>query len=219
MGLERCTAALALLAAMHGALAPAAAAQQAEPDSAAQIQAQDNTLAALAGRRSWLSDRRDFRPGDLITVLVDEYTLATANKSTIAARDRSSQASLGATDGTGRPGRRDLIDVGARSRVGAESRERGQATRQDRLAAEITVRVVEVTPGGLMRVEGGKTVIMDEHEQYVTLTGWVRPEDVTPQNVVESWRISDSRIEYRAEGKLGKPRGGFFSRILGVIWP
>src|SRR5690606_23888058 len=86
---------------MHGALAPAAAAQQAEPDSAAQIQAQDNTLAALAGRRSWLSDRRDFRPGDLITVLVDEYTLATANKSTIAARDRSSQASLGGVDVAG----------------------------------------------------------------------------------------------------------------------
>src|SRR5690606_19983341 len=66
---------------------------------------------------------------------------------------------------------------------------------------------------------GGKTVIMDEHEQYVTLTGWVRPEDVTPQNVVESWRIADSRIEYRAEGKRGKPRRGLLSRILGVILP
>jgi len=217
MGLERCIAALALVTAMHGALAPAAAAQQAAPDSAAQ--AQDNTVAALAGRRSWLSDRRDFRPGDLITVLVDEYTLATANKSTIASRDRSSQASLDVEDATARPGRRDLIDVGFRSRLGAESRERGQATRQDRLAAEITVRVVEITPGGLMRVEGGKTVIMDEHEQYVTLTGWVRPEDVTAENVVESWRIADSRIEYRAEGKLGKPRAGLLSRILGVIWP
>src|SRR5690606_23494739 len=138
---------------------------------------------------------------------------------TIASRDRSSQASLGATDGTGRPGRRDLIDVGARSRVGTESRERGQATRQDRLAAEITVRVVEIAPSGLMRVEGGKTVIMDEHEQYVTLTGWVRPEDVTPQNVVESWRIADSRIEYGAAGKRGMTRGGLLSRILGVIWP
>ena len=217
MGLERCIAALALMASLHGTLAPAAAAQQADPDSAAP--AQDTALAMLAGRRSWLSDRRDFRPGDLITVLVDEYTLATANKSTIASRDRSTQASLGVTDGTGRPGRRDVIDVGARSRLGAESRERGQATRQDRLAAEVTVRVVEIAPGGLMRVEGGKTVVMDEHEQYVTLSGWVRPEDVTPQNVVESWRISDSRIEYRSEGKLGKPRRGLLSRILGVIWP
>jgi len=216
MGLERCIASLALVGAMHGALAAAAAAQQAAPDSA---QAQENTLAALAGRRSWLSDRRDFRPGDLITVLVDEYTLATANKSTIASRDRSTQASLDVEDATARPGRRDVIDVGVRSRLGAESRERGQATRQDRLAAEITVRVVEIAPSGLMRVEGGKTVIMDEHEQYVTLTGWVRPEDVTPQNVVESWRIADSRIEYRSEGKLGKPRGGLLSRILGVIWP
>ena len=217
MGLERCIAALALMASMHGMLAPAAAAQQADPDSAAP--AQDTALATPAGRRSWLSDRRDFRPGDLITVLVDEYTLATANKSTVASRDRSTQASLGVTDGSGRAGRRDVIDVGARSRLGSESRERGQATRQDRLAAEVTVRVVEIAPGGLMRVEGGKTVVMDEHEQYVTLTGWVRPEDVTPQNVVESWRIADSKIEYRSDGKLGKPRGGLLSRILGVIWP
>ena len=217
MGLMRSIAALALVAAVHGGLAPAAAAQQAAPDTAAQTQ--DNTGAVFAGRRSWLSDRRDFRPGDLITVLVDEYTLATANKSTIASRDRSSQAALDVEDRTARPGRWDVVDVGLRSRLGTESRERGQATRQDRLAAEITVRVVEIAPSGLMRVEGGKTVIMDEHEQYVTLTGWVRPEDVTPQNVVESWRIADSRIEYRSEGKLGKPRGGLLSRILGVIWP
>src|SRR5690606_2498874 len=215
MGLTRSIAALALAAAAHGVLVADAAAQQTAQDSTAQ--SYDAPRAALSGRRSWLSDRRDFRPGDLITVLVDEYTLATANKATIASRDRSSQATLDVEDATARPGRRDVVDLGLRSRVGTESRERGQATRQDRLAAEITVRVVEIAPSGLMRVEGGKTVIMDEHEQYVTLTGWVRPEDVTPQNVVESWRIADSRIEYRAEGKLGKPRGGLLSRILGVI--
>lgn len=216
MGLERWIAAPAVIAAGLGVLAPAAAAQQAVPDSAAPAQAAE---AAPAGRRSWLSDRRDFRPGDLITVLVDEYTLATANKSTVASRDRRSQAGLGLTDGTAGPGRRDVIDLGVRTRLDSESRERGQATRQDRFAAEITVRVVEIGPGGLMRVEGGKTVVMDEHEQHVTLTGWVRPEDVTAQNVVESWRISDSRVEYRSAGQLGKPRGGLLSRILEVIWP
>src|SRR5690606_944228 len=120
---------------------------------------------------------------------------------------------------TAGPGDRAVVDVGVQTRLAGESRERGQATRQDRLAAEVTVRVVEVGPGGLLRVEGSKTVVMDDHEQQVTLSGWVRPEDISPQNVIDSWRISDSRIEYRAAGDLGKPRSGLLSRILDLIWP
>jgi flagellar L-ring protein precursor FlgH len=219
MALERWIAAAGVAALVAGS-APGAAAQQGAPDTAATaLAAADTAGETRVPRRSWLSDRRDFRVGDLITVLVDEYTLATANKATIASRDRSKRASLGVEDGTARVGNRAVVDVGVQSRLAGESRERGQATRQDRLAAEITVRVVEIGPGGLLRVEGSKTVVMDEHEQHVTLSGWVRPEDVSPQNVVESWRISESRIEYRAAGDLGKPRGGLLSRILDLIWP
>jgi flagellar L-ring protein precursor FlgH len=219
MALERCIAAAGVAVLVAG-FAPRAAAQQAAPDTAAIVlAAPDTARLARAPRRSWLADRRDFQVGDLITVLVDEYTLATANKATIASRDRSRRASLGVEDGTAGPGDRAVVDVGVQTRLAGESRERGQATRQDRLAAEVTVRVVEVGPGGLLRVEGSKTVVMDDHEQQVTLSGWVRPEDISPQNVIDSWRISDSRIEYRAAGDLGKPRSGLLSRILDLIWP
>jgi flagellar L-ring protein precursor FlgH len=60
---------------------------------------------------------------------------------------------------------------------------------------------------------------IDKNEQLVTLTGWVRPQDVSPQNVVESLRVADAALTYQAKGNLDKPRGGFLSKLVGKLWP
>lgn len=166
------------------------------------------------GPRSWTTDRRDFQVGDVISVLLDEYTLASANRNETAESERS--RSLGASasfDGTA------LGRAGVQTENGGRSRERGQASRHDRLAGEMTVRVVEVDERGLLRVEGTKRLAIDNHEQEMTLAGWVRPEDVPAHNVMESWRIAEATIEYVSTGNLGKPKQGILTRIVGWIWP
>jgi flagellar L-ring protein precursor FlgH len=151
-------------------------------------------------------------------VLIDEYTLASANKSSQALRDNSRRSSVSAgLDGGG------VVRSGAGAQYGSgntgESRERGQTTRSDRLTAEMTVRVVAIAPNGTLQVEGRKKMLIDEHEQEVMVRGFLRPEDVSARNVVDSWRLADAEIAYTSNGKLDRPRGGLFSRLIGKLWP
>jgi flagellar L-ring protein precursor FlgH len=83
----------------------------------------------------------------------------------------------------------------------------------------MTVRVVKVSPSGVLEVKGAKTVDVDKNRQDLTLTGFVRPEDVSRNNIVESSRIADAQVLYSLKGDLGKTRGGIVGRIISVFWP
>ncbi len=170
-----------------------------------------------APRRSWTADRRDLSVGDIVTVLVDEHTLASANKSTNAVDRRRRDAGLGfqvrsPTSSTG-------TNIGVSTNNDGESRQSGAATRQNRFTSEISVRVTEVMPNGLLKIEGRKLVNVDKAQQEVTLTGWIRPEDVSATNLVDSWRIANAEIVYVDKGPLGKPAGGMLGRMIGRMWP
>lgn len=167
---------------------------------------------AAQSRQSWTSDRRDFAEGDVITVLIDEYTLAAANQGDFASdrrfRDLGVGVSSAATAGMG-------ADVSTTNQ--AESRRRSEASRQNRFQGEMTVRVVGIEAGGLLRVEGKKTVNIDKTTEELLLKGLVRPEDVTDRNMVDSWRVGEVELVYTSSGT--SPKGGIIGRILGAIWP
>jgi len=63
-------------------------------------------------------------------------------------------------------------------------------------------------------------VAVDKSKQQVTLTGWVRPQDISVStNTVPSWRLADAEIAYGQQGSLGKPKTGLLTKLLDVIWP
>ena len=97
-------------------------------------------------------------------------------------------------------------------------RTRGESSRRERFSAELSARVVEVSPTGTLRIEAVKKLQIDEHEQEVTVRGWVRSEDVSVENTVDSWRIADAEILYGSNGELGKS-GGLWSKLLDLIIP
>lgn len=170
---------------------------------------------AQSARRSWTSDRRDFAAGDVITVLIDEYTLAAANQGDFSSdrrfRDLGIDVSQTVSAGIPRVG----AAVGSTNQ--AESRSRSEASRQNRFQGEMTVRVVGVDEGGLLRVEGKKLVNIDEVSEELILRGFVRPDDVSSSNMIDSWRIGDVELVYTTEGT--EPKSGIIGRLLGKIWP
>jgi flagellar L-ring protein FlgH len=172
--------------------------------------------AAAQARQSWTSDRRAFDVGDVITVLVDERTLASATMGQTASERRNRDMSVGASQNIHPAIPSVSATVGTRN--DADSRRRGEAVRQNRFVGEMTVRVVGVE-NGLLQVRGEKRTSVDRNRQDLTLSGWIRPEDVSRQNTVESWRVGDAQIVYRSRGSLGKAGGGIVTRIISVFWP
>jgi flagellar L-ring protein precursor FlgH len=188
---------------------------QTPPDSTRP--APDTTTARRPLAVSWTSDRRDFGVGDILTILVDELTIASADMMDLDEKDRRTRATFEAAFGAS--GTSSGGSGGFGSGWDAESRTRGQARRQDRLTTEFSVRVVAVEPNGVLGIEGTRTILLDKQEQQVTVTGFVRPQDVTPRNVVDSWRVADAKLAYASSGNMGKPKQGILAKIIGIIWP
>lgn len=211
--LRRSALVLAALVAAVPAAAQPSPAQPAEGDS---VEAAAPAPTARP-RASWIADRRAFVAGDVLTVMVDEFTLASANLGNLNSdnRRRQNDASVSLRmPSSGMSG-----SVGLSSTNNADQQQRGEATRQNRFQSEMTVRVVEVLANGVLRVEGKKLVNVDKNRQEVALSGFVRPQDVGAFNQVDSWRVGELRLDYKHEGQMGTPRGGIIGRVVGWIWP
>lgn len=163
-------------------------------------------------RSSWVSDRMSYEVGDIVTILIDELTLASADRNETASNERGRDVSVGVGTGNGTSG------GSLRTENDVQRRTRGESSRRERFSAELSARVVEVTGAGTLRLEAVKKLQIDEHEQEVTVRGWVRAEDVSVANTVESWRIADAEILYGSNGELGKS-GGIWSKLLDLIIP
>lgn len=202
---------LTLAAATLGAQAPAAVARP------------DTTKAAAVPARNlnWISDRRTFVVGDIIQVMVDEYALAQATKDNTNSASRSRQMGVQVSPPS-MPGSESAIgDVSGTVQTGdaGQSTQRGNATRDTRYVGQLAVRVVRVTPEGLLEVKGTKTIDVDKNKATLTLSGFLRPIDIGSRDAVGSDALADAQISYSAKGSLGKPRNGIVSKLIGLFWP
>lgn len=177
------------------------------------IEATDG-IPVRAARTSWTADRRAFAVGDVITVLIDDYTISTAVKDNIAIDTR--RRNLGAIIRLPLQGSR---SGGIDARNDADTQQRGTLRRENRFQNEMSVRVVATGDNGLLQVRGEKNITVDKAQQDVVFEGWVRAQDVSPQNLVESYRVADATLAYTSPGPLGKPKSGLFTRILGLFLP
>ena len=166
----------------------------------------DPSSGRLSALTNWTTDGVVVRVGDIITIFVDELTQASANTNDASTTDRNRNIRLSLSGSGG----------GLRTTNGLTTRTDGSASRQDRFSSEISARIVEVLPSGVARIEGIKKVQIDEHEQEVVIRGFIRPQDLSIANTIESWRVADAEIIYTSNGKLVSS-GGILSKILGIF--
>ena len=190
----------------QGTGAPPATQDSARADTAAK--------STLPVRQSWTSDRRNFAVGDIVTLLIDDYTISTAVKDNIATDRRN--RNLGVTVRLPNQGSR---GAGIDSRNDADQQQRGQQRRENRFQNEMSVRVVSVGENGTMQVRGTKLFDVDKSKQEILFEGWIRAQDVSSTNMIESYRVADATLTYKSPGSLGKPKTSIISRILGIFWP
>ncbi len=96
---------------------------------------------------------------------------------------------------------------------------RAQADQSNRLAGTITVTVTEVMPNGVLRIRGEKWVSLTNGDEYIRLTGLVRPQDILPNNTISSNRIADARIGYGGTGDFDQTNQlGWLARFFSSEW-
>jgi flagellar L-ring protein FlgH len=203
----------ALIAPSLNAQPPAGAPAAAATTASAPAATAPTTIALPPARESWYADRRNFAVGDIVTVLIDDYTITTAVKENLATDSRGRSLGLTARLPT------QSKSVGLQTNNDATQNQRGAAKRENRFQNEMSVRVVAVGANGLLQLKGTKKIDVDKAKQDIELTGWVRAQDISLQNMVESARLADATIGYASPGDLSKPKQGMISKVLGAIWP
>jgi flagellar L-ring protein precursor FlgH len=166
------------------------------------------------------ADRKALQVGDNLTIRVVE----TARASNVADTDLSRTSAnktvitnfFGLQGALERSDLINLIDVTSDSNYEGA----GATTREGKLIASITALVKDVLPNGNLVIESSRTVLVNHEEQYMTLTGIVRPEDISRDNEVLSSRIADARITFGGIGLVAdKQRSGWGSWIFDWLFP
>lgn len=86
------------------------------------------------------------------------------------------------------------------------------------LKAIVSCVVTEILPNGNLRVEGRQDITVNNENQFILLSGVIRPEDINPQNEVASSQMADARIEYSGEGDVNDQQSpSWLSRIFSTI--
>lgn len=155
--------------------------------------------------RPLVGDRKAFRPGDSLTILVLENASATASANTTTEK----KGELGMSAKT------PMYDKNAAINLSDEFTGGGKIQRSGKLLAQITVTVQSIEPNGELNVQGEQLVEVNSEKQSIKLEGRVRPSDISETNTVPSSRLANARISYIGDGILGeKQRPGVLTRIL-----
>lgn len=158
-------------------------------------------------------DRRAFRVGDMLTVVLQERTQSSKKADT--SLDKSSSIDI-PVPLVGRKLRTNLTAEASADRDFSGS---ASTSQQNTLSGSITVTVAEVLPNGVLRVKGEKWIRLNQGDEYVRLQGLVRMDDIDSHNRVPSQRLGDARITYAGRGALADTnQAGWLSRFFNSSW-
>lgn len=166
---------------------------------------------------SLFEDKRARRIGDVITIVLSESTTSSKKADTEIKKDDS--VSIDAGTVLGAVPKIGGVNMGTSVNPKRDFSGGATADQSNKLTGTITVMVADVLPNGLLEVRGEKWMTLNRGEEFIRIRGYVRPEDVLPDNTISSTKVADVRIAYSGTGELAQSnRQGWLSRVFSSEW-
>ncbi|MBF0262494.1 MAG: flagellar basal body L-ring protein FlgH [Magnetococcales bacterium] len=171
-------------------------------------------------RNTLFLDNKARNIGDVVMVKVSENPIATKNAKTKLERTNDNTLSM-----TNALDVRKLLKLNNPALAGEASASstnnfegKGDIARQSKLEAKISCLVTQVMANGNLRIEGRRDITLNNENEYIILSGVIRPEDISADNSVTSDQIADARIEFSGDGDLDdQQRPSWIGRFLTTI--
>lgn len=159
--------------------------------------------------RSLYADRKAFRPGDMLTVVITEVAAASATARTRTDKEESVSGDIRQPNEA--PWSLELAF--ANDFTGG-----GEIQRTGKLLAKLAVEVREADANGNLAIYGEQDINVNNEAQRIALTGLVRPEDIGPDNTVVSWRIANAKIDFKGNGILARKQSpGLMTKLFDLF--
>ena len=188
------------------------------PDYPRETIVEDGSLFRSYMANSLYSDVTARRVGDIITVTLSESTSASKSADTTTAKDSS--VNLDTITGLGGQ----AVNIGGQSiqlGIGSSSDFSGDsaANQSNSLSGAISVTVVDVLPNNNLVIRGEKWLTLNHGDEYIRLTGIIRPADISPENEIVSTKVANARIQYSGTGSFARAQErGWLTKFFDSTW-
>ncbi|MFV0279836.1 MAG: flagellar basal body L-ring protein FlgH [Rhodoblastus sp.] len=163
-------------------------------------------------------DARAARIGDLITVVIAINDSAILGNSS----DRSSEALFKSDFDTALsiPILRGKADGGAHVTTLSSSKGQGNIGRSEKIQLSVAAIVTELLPNGNLLVSGSQEIRVNNELRELTVSGIVRPRDVSRDNVITYDKVAEARISYGGRGRLSEvQQPALVHQIVDIVRP
>lgn len=188
---------------------PAALVPQTQPVVIPQYDAPPASANSLwrAGARAFFNDQRARRVGDILTVRIDIDDRAQTSNTTARSRNNEYQAGVGNVFGLesslgkilpGEYNPQNALSAGGNSSFSGT----GSVNRAEKISLTVAAVVTGVLPNGNLVVQGSQEVRTNREVRELTVSGIVRPEDISSANTVRHTQMAEARISYGGRGDV-----------------
>lgn len=163
-------------------------------------------------------DRKAHFVGDVITVTLSEKTVSKKSSGVAVKKNSSADMNAGTLLGAADPSYKGLSLENSIAHKRTFSGD-ADADQSNSLEGNITVTVAEILPNGNLIVRGEKWITLNRGDEFIRISGIIRPDDIAPDNTVISTRLANAKISYSGTGSLAESQTmGWFSRFFNSGW-
>lgn len=175
--------------------------------------------------RSWFENVRARRVGDILLVnLVEDTEASHTNEGSV---DKSNSTSITSPTFFGQgvsfnnPFSSNPYNLGQSLESNTAFEGDAENTQNNEFSGSLSVTVTEVLSNGYLRVRGEKRIGMTGGNEYIRVSGIVRPEDIDVRNTVDSTRIADATLVYVGDGQVtDASKMGWLARFfISAVFP
>lgn len=194
------------------------------PEHAAYDPGRPNSL-WRTGSRSFFNDQRASRIGDILTVNIEIDDRAELSNSSNRSRSASTSAGVGNFFGLEQTvGQLFNGAFDPSNMVSADSESdhsgNGAINREEKIELTVAAVIVDRLPNGNLVIAGRQEVRINAELRELTVSGIIRPEDVTSDNTINHTQIAEARISYGGRGQISAvQRPSWGQRAADAITP
>ncbi len=168
---------------------------------------------------SLFDDRKALNVGDIITITLTERTVSRKSSGVNVKKESDTSFNAGPLFGNNPAFKGSTLETGLQQN--REFSGDAGADQSNSLQGNITVTVAEVLPNGNLVVRGEKWMTLNRGDEFIRISGIVRPDDISPNNTVVSTRLANAQISYSGTGTLADSQSmGWLARFFNSeYWP
>ena len=163
-------------------------------------------------------DKRASKVGDVLTVAFVEAFQATKSQNASTSRSTSNEIDL--PNIIPSTSLMDPLSAALQSSSNNSFSGSGSAAQSNSLTGQMSVHIVKILPGGNLAVLGQKLLVLNKGDEYIRVSGIVRPLDISSDNIISSDRIANANIQYIGAGNISdSSKNGWLSNLLTSVSP